>query len=213
MLAPAQVKASPAKVVPKPTKPKGLKRKPAVSSHPSFNEMVICAITALKERNGSSRQAISKYIKANNKVAEGCDTYIKLSLKRLVAKKMLVQVKGTGASGSFKVASEAKKIAKPAAKKPAAKKPAAKKPAAKKSTLKKKTLKKVGTPKKSAKKTTVKKTAKPKSVTKKTTKPAAKGTPKKTVTKKPTKPITSKKQVTKKKVTAKATKTKKPAKK
>ena len=38
--------------------------------HPSYFEMTKAAIQALKERNGSSRQAIEKYIKANYKVGE-----------------------------------------------------------------------------------------------------------------------------------------------
>ena len=53
---------SPAKK--KPVAPK----KPA--DHPPYIEMIKAAIVALKERNGSSRQAIEKYIKANYKVAD-----------------------------------------------------------------------------------------------------------------------------------------------
>ena len=48
---------SPAKK--KPVAPK----KPA--DHPPYIEMIKAALVALKERNGSSRQAIEKYIKAN----------------------------------------------------------------------------------------------------------------------------------------------------
>jgi len=43
--------------------------------------MVKAAIVALKERNGSSRQAIEKYAKANYKVGE-VGTHLKMALKR-----------------------------------------------------------------------------------------------------------------------------------
>ena len=57
----AQAKA-PAKKVAKPRKP----TKPA--DHPKYNVMIAAAITSLKERGGSSRQAVLKYIMANYKV-------------------------------------------------------------------------------------------------------------------------------------------------
>ena len=82
--------------------------------------MIIAAILALKERNGSSRQAIEKYIKANYKVGE-VGPHLKMALKRGVASGKFVHTKGVGASGSFKVAKEEKKEKKPK-KKPAAKK-------------------------------------------------------------------------------------------
>lgn len=143
---------------------KAAPKKPA--DHPKYIDMIVAAIAALKERTGSSRQAIVKYIKANYKVGDSCDTHVKLALKRGVASGALAQPKGTGASGSFKVVKKAepKKPKKPAAKKPAAKKTAAKKPAAKKPAAKKAT-----TPKKAAKKP-----AKKASSAKKAKKPAAK---------------------------------------
>ena len=151
-----------------PAKKKSAPKKPA--EHPKYIEMITAAITALKDRKGSSRQAIAKYIKANYKVGDGAETHLKMALKRGVASGALKQVKGAGASGSFKVAEKPKAPKKkPAAKKPAAKKPAAKKPAAKKST-----------PKKSAKKSTPKKAKKPAAK-----KPAAKKAAKKPVAKKP----------------------------
>ncbi|WP_368853945.1 histone H1/H5 family protein, partial [Acinetobacter baumannii] len=127
--------------------------------------MIKAAIVALKERNGSSRQAIVKYIKANYKVGDNADVHVKLALKRGVASGDLAQPKGTGASGSFKVVKKAEPKKKPAAKKPAAKKPAkAKKPAAKKAAT---SAKKKSTPKK--KKPATKKAS---SATKKAKKPA-----------------------------------------
>lgn len=165
------------------------KKKPAAKApadHPKYIDMVKAAIVALKERNGSSRQAIEKYIKANYKVGDGAGTHLKLALKRGVEAKVIVQVKGTGASGSFKVNKELKEAKpkkpakKPAAKKPAAKKPAAKKPAAKAAA--KKPAAKKATTKPAAKKVTkpaAKKPAAKKPAAKKVTKKPAKKTAKK----------------------------------
>lgn len=150
-------------------------KKPA--DHPVYAEMIATAITTLKERNGSSGVAIKKYIKANFAVKDNADVFIRAGLKKGVEKGTLTQVKGTGASGSFKVTKveKPKKVKKtpkkPAAKKPAAKK-VAKKPAAKKATPKKKVAAKKpaakkATPKKkpAAKKATPKKKAAPKKKT------------------------------------------------
>merc|ERR1711950_85694 len=95
------------------------------AAHPKYSVMIAAAITALKDRTGSSRAAILKHIVANNKVdAASAAVQVRLALKRGVAKGAL---KTAAASGK-----KAKKpAAKKAAKKPAAKK-AAKKPAAKK---------------------------------------------------------------------------------
>ena len=59
-------------------------------------------------------------------------SFIRKYLKSAVEKKVLVQTKGAGAAGSFKLADKAGKAEKAAKKKPAAKKTAAKKPMAKK---------------------------------------------------------------------------------
>ena len=146
---------------PKKTASKSKKAaKPA--EHPKYIEMVKAAITALKERSGSSRIAIEKYIKANYKVTD-VGPHLKMALKKGVAANVLVQTKGTGASGSFKVNKEAvkqKKEKKKPGKKPTTKKPAAKKPAAKKSGAKKPAAKKATTKKPAAKKTTKKPAAK-----------------------------------------------------
>jgi hypothetical protein len=67
--------------------------------------MVAKAISSLKERGGSSLQAIKKYIAANYKVdSEKLSPFIKKYLKTAVASGELVQTKGKGASGSFKLA-------------------------------------------------------------------------------------------------------------
>ena len=170
---------APAKPAAKPAAKAKKSAPKKVADHPKYGDMIAAAIASLKERSGSSRQAILKYIQANYKVGDGAPTHLKLALKRGVAGSVLKQVKGTGASGSFKLAEKPKapKKKKAAAKKPAAKKakkskkkkPAAKKPAAKKAAKK-------PAPKKAAAKKAPKK--KP-SKAKKGKKPAAKKAAKK----------------------------------
>ncbi len=70
--------------------------------HPKYTEMIKAAIVALKERNGSSLQAIEKYIKSNYKVGDRAHQYIKQALKRGEVSGKFIHTKGVGASGSFK---------------------------------------------------------------------------------------------------------------
>lgn len=162
---------------PKQSKKKAAAKPKKPAAHPKYSEMIQAAVGSLKERGGSSRQAILKYILANYKVDEKqANSHLKLALRAGVKSGSLKQSKGTGASGSFRLGElkkkPAKKAAKPKAAKPKAKspkkkakKPAAKKPAAKKTAAKKVAKpKKAKTPKKAAKKATKspKKAAKPK---------------------------------------------------
>ena len=168
----------------KPTKKdapkKAAAKKPA--DHPKYADMISAAISNLKDRSGSSRQAIVKYIKANYKVGENADTQAKLALKRMVKDSSLNQVKGVGASGSFKL-SKPVVVKKPAApKKVAVKKPAPKKAAAKKPAAKS-TPKKAAAKKPAAKKPTAKSPAKKAAVKKRVAKPK-KAPAKKAATKK-----------------------------
>ena len=157
--------SAPAKKASKPKAP---------AAHPKYSVMIAAAITSLKDRTGSSRQAILKYICANYKVdAAKAAVQVRLALKRGVAKGALKMARASGkGAGSYKVvkAEKPKKVKK--AKKPKAKKPkkAAKKPAAKKAAKK---------PKKAAKKPAAKKPAK-----KAAKKPAAKKAAKKPAAKK-----------------------------
>ncbi|XP_058827347.1 histone H1A, sperm-like [Topomyia yanbarensis] len=114
--APAVVASPPAAKAPPKQAAKASKsdaKKPKKSStHPPVSEMVLAAIRTLKERSGSSLQAIKKYIAANYM----CDVarlapFIRKALKTGVEKGNITQTKGTGASGSFKVTVEAKKPA------------------------------------------------------------------------------------------------------
>ncbi|KAM9317850.1 histone H1.5-like [Pholidichthys leucotaenia] len=151
---------------------------------PSVGELIVKAVTASKEKKGMSLAAIKKALAAGGYDVDKNKSRVNIAIKSLVNKGTLSQTKGTGASGSFKVAkaeSKAKKAAKksPAkAKKPAAKKPAAaKKPkaaGAKKAAAAKKSPKKVKKPAaaKKAPKSPKKAAKSPKKVAKKT--PAAK---------------------------------------
>merc|ERR1712076_233715 len=149
--------SAPAKAAPKAPKKKAASKPKVPPAHPKYSEMIKQAVSALKERGGSSRQAILKYICKNFKVGSDeskVNTHLKLALRAGVKNNSLKHAKGSGASGSFKLGEAAKKVAKPkkakspakkakaakpkkaktpkkAAAKPKAKKPAAKKPAKK----------------------------------------------------------------------------------
>ena len=149
-----------------------------VAVHPKFNEMVVSAISSLKERKGSSRNAILKYISANYKLGTNdkkINSNLKTCLRNGVSIGLLNQVKGTGATGSFKVAVQPKPVKKVVApKKIEAKKTSVNKIV--KKTTKKAIVKKV---KSSPKKASPKKAKK--AVSKIVKKPVAKKTIKKTV--------------------------------
>lgn len=108
--------ASPAKAK-KTAKPKSDKSsKPkAPRTHPPVADMVMNAVKILKERGGSSLQAIKKFLVAQYKVdVDKLAPFIKKFLKSAVVKGQLLQTKGRGASGSFKlpVAAKKEKVAK-----------------------------------------------------------------------------------------------------
>ncbi|XP_076635400.1 uncharacterized protein LOC143348716 [Colletes latitarsis] len=94
--------ASPAK---KSTpKGKSIRSQRTKSSHPPTSEMVTSAIRELKDRKGSSLQAIKKYMASTYKVdGEKLAPFIKRYLKSAVTSGAVVQTKGKGASGSFKL--------------------------------------------------------------------------------------------------------------
>ncbi|XP_064873172.1 histone H1-like [Oncorhynchus nerka] len=183
-VAPAPAAAAPAKA---PKKKAAAKPKKA---GPSVGELIVKAVSASKERSGVSLAALKKSLAAGGYDVEKNNSRVKIAVKSLVTKGTLVQTKGTGASGSFKLnkkAVEAKKPAKkaaaPKAKKVAAKKPAAakkpKKVAAKKAVAAKKSPKKAkkpATPKKAAK--SPKKVKKPAAAAKKAAKSPKKATKK-----------------------------------
>merc|ERR1712096_359481 len=133
-------------------------RKPA--THPKYAVMIAAAITALKDRSGSSRQAILKYIVANNKVdAAKSAVQVRLALKRGLAKGTLKPARKSGkGSGSFKLVKVAKKKKAKKPKKKKAKKP---KKAKKAKKAKKPKAKRAKKPKKAAKKPAKKAAKKP----------------------------------------------------
>ena len=202
-IAPVAAAASPAKATKK--KPAARPKKAGLS----VSELITKAVSASKERRGVSLAMLKKCLIADGYDVEKNNFRVKVAVKSLVTKGVLVQTKGTGASGSFKVNKEAKKPAAKKAAAPKAKKPAAKKPAAVKKTSPKKAMKPAAKQPAAAKKTTpkkVKKVAKPKKAIakspKKVTKSpkrAAKPAAKKTPAKKVTKPKAAKKAAPKKK--------------
>lgn len=100
-----EVAANVAAATASPKKGTANKKKPKTkATHPPTSEMVNAAIKNLKERGGSSLQAIKKYIASNYKVdVDRNSTFIRKYLKSAVAKGSLIQTKGKGASGSFKI--------------------------------------------------------------------------------------------------------------
>ena len=84
-------------------------KKTRAAAHPKFADMIAAAIKGMKERGGTSRQKIVKYIGSNYKVGNGFEVYVRLAIKRMLKAKQLVQVKGTGASGSFRLSAKATK--------------------------------------------------------------------------------------------------------
>ena len=167
-------------------------KKPA--AHPTYREMIVAAILALKQRGGSSRQAIAKYITGHYKVGETANVHLKLAFKRALTAGVLVT--NATHSGTYRLSDAAKKPAP----KPKKTKAVVKKPAAKKTTKKpaKKVVKKKTAAKKPAAKKTPKKAAPKKKVATKAKKPAAKKTPKKTAPKKVVKKTVKRKSPKKK---------------
>jgi histone H1/5 len=195
---PKSAVTKPAKA-PKVKKPKAPKGPKVPSSHPTYGDMVRRAVTELKDKKGSSRAGILKYILQHFKVGENVvsiNSHLRQALKRGVASGALSQVKGVGASGSFRLGTKeatkkiAKKSAKPKSPKkktaavagastaaPKAKKSPKKAKAAKKPAAKKPAAKKAASPKKA-------KAAKPKTAKKPAAKkasPKKRGAPKKAV--------------------------------
>ncbi|XP_054718195.1 LOW QUALITY PROTEIN: histone H1E-like [Uloborus diversus] len=167
-MAETEAVATPA-ATPKKAKASKPKKPKTAPTHPKVSEMVNTAISTLKERGGSSVQAIKKYIGAHYKVdVDKLSPFIKKYLKNAVASGQLVQTKGKGASGSFRMTTATKeKTSKPKASAPKPKK--ASKPAAAKKVAKPKTPKKAAAKKPKAK--AAKSPKKPKAVKPKSPKP------------------------------------------
>ncbi|KAI0912719.1 hypothetical protein F4823DRAFT_150532 [Ustulina deusta] len=162
----------------------------AKSTHASYQDMITDAIIALKDRTGSSRQSLKKYVKANNTITATdnmFDSLFNKALKAGVDKGVFEQPKGP--SGTTKLSKKSKPVVKPAPKKESEKEvkkaaPKKEKESAKKAT----TAKKPAAPKKekeaSEKKPVAKKAAAPKKVAPKKAPAAKKDAP--AVVEKPT---------------------------
>ncbi|KAJ5414955.1 Histone H1 [Penicillium cosmopolitanum] len=100
-----------------PKKAAGASKKAAPAAHASYRDMITDAIVNLKERNGSSRQAIKKYVTSNNQINVAYqatfDAQFNKAIKAGVDKGEFTQPKGP--SGSVKLAKK-EPAAKPAAK-------------------------------------------------------------------------------------------------
>lgn len=121
---------------------------------PTYQQLVASALGDYKKQ---SAQSIVKEVAAKRGEADQnkCRHFVKLTLKRMVEKKLITQVKGTGATGSFKLLKVAAPKKKVVAKKVAKK--VTKKPAAKKTTVAKKVAAKKAPKPSGAKKAPVKK--------------------------------------------------------
>lgn len=73
----------------------------------SVSKLIPEALSMSQERAGMSLAALKKALAAAGYDVEKNNSRIKLALKRLVNKGVLVQTKGTGASGSFKLSKKA----------------------------------------------------------------------------------------------------------
>merc|ERR1712080_592693 len=104
-----------------PKAKKAAKKAPA--AHPPYASMITTAIKKLADKKGSSRQAILKYVVANNKVdAAKAAVRVRLALKKmLAAKKLVPAAAGRKGAGSLKLPAKepkAKKAKKPKQRRP-----------------------------------------------------------------------------------------------
>uniref|UniRef100_A0A667XNU0 Histone H1 n=1 Tax=Myripristis murdjan TaxID=586833 RepID=A0A667XNU0_9TELE len=102
-VAPAPAAAAPAKA----PKKKSVRPK---KSGPSVGELIVKAVSASKERGGVSLAALKKALAAGGYDVEKNKARVRLAVKSLVTKGTLLQTKGTGASGSFKLNKKVKEL-------------------------------------------------------------------------------------------------------
>lgn len=78
-------------------------------NHPKVSEMILAAVVTMKDRRGSSLQAIKKYMQENYSVdMPKLNIHVKKNIVKMVEGGQLVQVHGHGANGSFKIGAVAK---------------------------------------------------------------------------------------------------------
>ncbi|KAJ2901413.1 uncharacterized protein MKZ38_001895 [Zalerion maritima] len=191
-------------------------------THGSYQDMITDAILALKDRNGSSRIKLKKYVKANNNISVASDavfdSQFNRALKAGVEKGHFEQPKGP--SGGTKLSKKAKQPPKKEApkkvvpkKEPPKKKAAAPKKAAppkeKKAAPPKKEAEKKAAPKKAAAPPKEKKVVAPKKEKKEKKEDPLKKTKTGRVAKAPAKPVPAKKAAPPKKAAPKKKEAKK----
>jgi histone H1/5 len=86
----------------------------APPAHPTYEVMVKAAIVSLKERSGSSTQAIAKYLAATYTLPDGWKKVLATQVKNLLKSEKLLKVKN-----SFKLGEALKKAPKKVVKKKA----------------------------------------------------------------------------------------------
>ncbi|CAJ0601593.1 unnamed protein product [Cylicocyclus nassatus] len=148
------------------------------ASHPTYSAMIRKAVVELKDKSGSSKSAILKYILQNYKLGENVakvNAQLRTAIKKGVIKGDLKQVKKPVAKKPASGASGEKKAATPKKKRSSSKKPKAEKKAKSPKKARKPKAKSAKKPSaaKSPKKSTMKKSkkvSKPKAAKKATTK-------------------------------------------
>ena len=95
------------------------KRRVKKAEHPTYFDMIAAALTSMKDRRGSSRQAVRKYILENYKVDSVKMTVpLRLSLRNGLAKGKLCYARKSGkGSRCYKLVPKEKEAKKPAMKK------------------------------------------------------------------------------------------------
>ncbi|KAM9666590.1 histone H1t [Trichechus inunguis] len=104
-LVPAPMEKPPAKKRGK--KPVGLTGANRQAPSPSVSKLIIETLSVSQERASMSLVALKKALAAAGYDVEKNNSRIKWGLKSLVSKGILVQTRGTGASGSFKLSKKA----------------------------------------------------------------------------------------------------------
>uniref|UniRef100_A0A8C3YG57 H1.6 linker histone, cluster member n=1 Tax=Catagonus wagneri TaxID=51154 RepID=A0A8C3YG57_9CETA len=109
---PASVDSVPASVEKPPAKKRGKKSVDLTGTSrkapsTSVSKLITDALSVSQERAGMSLTALKKALAAAGYDVERNNSRIKLGLKSLVGKGILVQTRGTGASGSFKLSKKA----------------------------------------------------------------------------------------------------------
>jgi histone H1/5 len=88
--------------------------KKAMSDRPSYLTMVLEAISDLKDRRGSSKVAVQRFMTDKYRLDKSTtvNSRVRTAIRSAMTRGLLTQAKGIGASGSFKLTPEGKALAK-----------------------------------------------------------------------------------------------------